>query len=695
MISGTDNLIVSSSTAPKKQTLSSGANVDSGAFQALLAILLNQTANFSGSAQNGLTDSSGQDAAMDMGNLNILNVLGGSGSLNMSGALDSAGTGSFGAAVERILGMSNGSSSLNMQDLLSGMIPSMLDSVRNTGTPDSIVEPVPGNVSNGRIANDSLLVPNITAETAGEGDLSILALLDETAKENGPVLGNGTDTLAGSIMKLVNGVKIPGEAPANSENAKSDTKLDAGSETKPPVGLSTQIAVSPDAKSDAGLIDKPVVNSGVKIAGVPDIKSDAKPDTGFVTKPEIGPDVKIAAGPDIKPDVKPDTGTDTKPVVSLDSETAVSPDVKPDAKISTGLATKPEISSDVKITAGSDTKPDVKPDTGIVTKPDAKSDTGLKDKAEPLHSTSVTAAPVDSDTTKNAVQPKVQDNKPVDLTSQSSSNTGDGLKTQSQSLNEAAGEANVLPGEQVNPDRKSEVKDKDYIVQRYDLLKILKGQNTAVTESGSGNDTPGKDGTEKGDGQVKHKEGDKGGVIKLQDFASKIPDKPQEIVHGLVQHKEAQVNSSQQISSGKEMPAGINKEDILNQIYDKIKVTSGKDMSELHLNLKPEELGEVSIKLVMEKGMMTGRILVENSHVKHLIESNLPQIKDSLKSQNSNISGFSVSVGLKQDGQQYNQNFSHNRWAHKGSSYSRGNFQEAAMEAVTGAVNNGALNILA
>lgn len=93
-----------------------------------------------------------------------------------------------------------------------------------------------------------------------------------------------------------------------------------------------------------------------------------------------------------------------------------------------------------------------------------------------------------------------------------------------------------------------------------------------------------------------------------------------------------------------------NRDSILEQICDRIKVINRENLTELHLNLKPDELGEVAIKLVMDKGNMTARIAVENSHVKALIESNIPQIRDNLKNQNINVSNFSVSVGVNQEG---------------------------------------------
>lgn len=95
-------------------------------------------------------------------------------------------------------------------------------------------------------------------------------------------------------------------------------------------------------------------------------------------------------------------------------------------------------------------------------------------------------------------------------------------------------------------------------------------------------------------------------------------------------------------------PLPVSKDDILNQVYGRIKVLNGNNMSELHVSLKPDQLGDVSIKLVMEKGTINARITVENSNIKNIMETSMSQIKEHLKDQNVNVSHLSVYVGTGQ-----------------------------------------------
>lgn len=92
-------------------------------------------------------------------------------------------------------------------------------------------------------------------------------------------------------------------------------------------------------------------------------------------------------------------------------------------------------------------------------------------------------------------------------------------------------------------------------------------------------------------------------------------------------------------------PARIDKDDILSQVYDRIKVFSEDGSSELHVNLKPDQLGEVSIKLVMEKGIINARVTVDNPEIKSIMQGSIPEIKEHLQKQDINISNLSVYVG--------------------------------------------------
>ncbi len=89
----------------------------------------------------------------------------------------------------------------------------------------------------------------------------------------------------------------------------------------------------------------------------------------------------------------------------------------------------------------------------------------------------------------------------------------------------------------------------------------------------------------------------------------------------------------------------INKENVLQQVVDNAKVVIADGKTEMTVQMKPENLGKLSLEIVTERGMMVAKFVAESQQVKEIIESSLPQLKDALESQGLNVKGFSVSVG--------------------------------------------------
>lgn len=94
----------------------------------------------------------------------------------------------------------------------------------------------------------------------------------------------------------------------------------------------------------------------------------------------------------------------------------------------------------------------------------------------------------------------------------------------------------------------------------------------------------------------------------------------------------------------------VDAKEMLSQVIEKAKVVLTPDKSEMVMDLKPESLGKISLKVVTENGIVTARFVAENQQVRQVLESNMQLLKDSLERQGMNIQGFSVSV--RQDSKQ-------------------------------------------
>ncbi len=103
------------------------------------------------------------------------------------------------------------------------------------------------------------------------------------------------------------------------------------------------------------------------------------------------------------------------------------------------------------------------------------------------------------------------------------------------------------------------------------------------------------------------------------------------------------------------LPYDVEPKEILNQIHDKIKVEVRGSLSEIRVNLKPEQLGDVTLKIATQNGIITAQFVAENQRVKEIIESNFNQLKDVLKEQGIEINNLSVSVGQDKANQQGNE----------------------------------------
>ncbi len=84
--------------------------------------------------------------------------------------------------------------------------------------------------------------------------------------------------------------------------------------------------------------------------------------------------------------------------------------------------------------------------------------------------------------------------------------------------------------------------------------------------------------------------------------------------------------------------------EIISQVIEKAKVVITGDKTEMALELKPESLGKLSLKIVTEQGIVMAKFVAESQQVKQVLESNMQTLKESLERQGLNVQGFSVSV---------------------------------------------------
>ncbi len=90
--------------------------------------------------------------------------------------------------------------------------------------------------------------------------------------------------------------------------------------------------------------------------------------------------------------------------------------------------------------------------------------------------------------------------------------------------------------------------------------------------------------------------------------------------------------------------SSISRNEIVNQVVNKARVIISGEKSEMIMDLKPDSLGKLSLKIVTERGMVVAKFIAESQQVKEAIEANMQTLKDSLEKQGLSVQGFSVSV---------------------------------------------------
>ncbi|HBQ24755.1 MAG TPA: hypothetical protein DD791_00040 [Syntrophomonas sp.] len=90
--------------------------------------------------------------------------------------------------------------------------------------------------------------------------------------------------------------------------------------------------------------------------------------------------------------------------------------------------------------------------------------------------------------------------------------------------------------------------------------------------------------------------------------------------------------------------------EIMAQVIQKAELLFTNKLSELRIDLKPEFLGRLIIKVVAEEGMITARFIAESQQVKHMLESNLHTLRQNLESQGLRVDRTEVSVQLNNGG---------------------------------------------
>jgi flagellar hook-length control protein FliK len=88
--------------------------------------------------------------------------------------------------------------------------------------------------------------------------------------------------------------------------------------------------------------------------------------------------------------------------------------------------------------------------------------------------------------------------------------------------------------------------------------------------------------------------------------------------------------------------------DVAGQIVDHARLISRAETSELVIRLKPEHLGEMTLKIAVENGTVTATFHTANAEVRSAIEATLPQLRQDMANQGLKVDYVGVYASLDQ-----------------------------------------------
>jgi hypothetical protein len=90
---------------------------------------------------------------------------------------------------------------------------------------------------------------------------------------------------------------------------------------------------------------------------------------------------------------------------------------------------------------------------------------------------------------------------------------------------------------------------------------------------------------------------------------------------------------------------------IVQQIVQNVRFVTGEHMTEIRIQLKPENLGNLSMRIATINGIVTAQFIAESQRVKELIEAGFTDLRDSLQQAGIDIADIEVNVRSGDGGQ--------------------------------------------
>lgn len=102
----------------------------------------------------------------------------------------------------------------------------------------------------------------------------------------------------------------------------------------------------------------------------------------------------------------------------------------------------------------------------------------------------------------------------------------------------------------------------------------------------------------------------------------------------------------------------VSEADIVNQVIDQIKISSGRELTSIEVMLNPERLGSVHVTVTAKNGILSAQIAAQNEQVKTALENQVTALKENFQNQGIKVEAVEITVMTHQfeAGQNFGQN---------------------------------------
>lgn len=121
-----------------------------------------------------------------------------------------------------------------------------------------------------------------------------------------------------------------------------------------------------------------------------------------------------------------------------------------------------------------------------------------------------------------------------------------------------------------------------------------------------------------------------------------------------------------------------NNDDLIDVVVEKFKTLRVPGFTQLKVKLMPENLGEITVKVVLEKGQINGNIIADKKDTANIIMGNIETLKTELKNSNVNFNNISVNIASDENYNEQRNNNSFNNF--NGNKKSQDNLAEFKVE---------------